>query len=536
MSKRQPKNDYWQDAPMPRDQLVLFADTLEQRIPEDHPVRILDEILSRMDWSGWKSEYNGSRGQPAIHPSILCKVLLFAMIRRIRSSRRIEYNLRHSIDFMWLASGRNIDHTTLSEFRRKHPEQLKDIYRQMVRLAIHLGVAKLSELCIDGTRVKADASRFKTLTTERVGRLLARLEEEIAAAMRTLDMNDDFDDLFEDGQASDKLPPELRDLKSRQEKLEAALAELQTMDQQRKRDGTDIEKNPAQLPVTDPDSRILPNKEGGYAPNYTPMTVTETENGFIVCTDVLVGNVEHTAMMPMIDTIEEDFGETPETVMGDGAYATGANLESAEDRKLELLSPPVQEEKEDNPAKREDPTQPVADEDLDRLPLNPQTKRFDKQAFVYDEETNRFYCPAGKPLLRNGTEKVTRSGVTTRRTNYCCRECIGCPMGQRCRQDPQAKRGRKVTRDGYEPHRRRHNERMKQKDAQERYKRRFHFGETQFAVLKAAQDLRRFLLRGHDGARQEWLWGCTAFNLNKLVRLWGGLCAQLNEPAPALVD
>ena len=111
MSKRQPKNDYWQDAPMPRDQLVLFANTLEQRIPEDHPVRILDEILSRMDWRGWESEYNGSRGQPSIHPSILCKVLLFAMIRRIRSSRRIEYNLQHSIDFMWLASGRNIDHT-----------------------------------------------------------------------------------------------------------------------------------------------------------------------------------------------------------------------------------------------------------------------------------------------------------------------------------------------------------------------------------------------------------------------------------------
>ncbi len=238
MSKRQPKSDYWQDAPMPRDQLVLFADTLEQRIAEDHPVRILDEILSQMDWSGWESEYNGSRGQPPIHPSILCKVLLFAMIRRIRSSRRIEYNLRHSIDFMWLASGRNIDHTTLSEFRRQHPEQLKNIYRQMVRLAIHLGVAKLSELCIDGTRVKADASRFKTLTVKRVGRLLASLEQEITEAMRTLGMNDDFDDLFEDGQASDKLPPELRDMKSRQEKLEAALAELQAMDQQRKRKGT----------------------------------------------------------------------------------------------------------------------------------------------------------------------------------------------------------------------------------------------------------------------------------------------------------
>ena len=103
-------------------------------------------------------------------------------------------------------------------------------------------------------------------------------------------------------------------------------------------------------------------------------------------------------------------------------------------------------------------------------------------------------------------------------------------MGERCRKNPKARQGRRVTRDGYEPFRRRHNERMKQQDAQERYKRRFHYGETQFAVLKAAQDLRRFLLRGHDGARQEWLWGCTAFNLNKLVRLWASLREQLNEP------
>ena len=93
MSKRQPKTSYWQEAPVPRDQLVLFADTLEQRIPEGHPVRILDEILSRLDWTAWEGEYHGSFGQPPIHPSVMCKVLLFGMIRRIRSSRQIEYNL-----------------------------------------------------------------------------------------------------------------------------------------------------------------------------------------------------------------------------------------------------------------------------------------------------------------------------------------------------------------------------------------------------------------------------------------------------------
>lgn len=529
MSKRRPKSCYWQDAPLPRDQLVLFSETLEQRIPQDHPVRILDEILSALDWTAWEAEYHGRIGQPPIHPSVLCKVLLFAMIRRIRSSRQIEYNLRHSIDFMWLASGRMIDHSTLSEFRRQHAPQLKGLYRQMVQLALDLGVAKLAELCIDGTRVLANASRFHTLTAEKVERLLAELDQQIAEALRELDANDGLDALFDDGQPADQLPSELRDLRTRQEKLQAALAQLQEMDQQRRREGIDPQKNPAQLSGTDLDSRILPNKEGGYAPNYTPMAVTETENGFIVGADVLIGNVEHLVLTTMLDTIEADFGERPQTALADGVYATGANLTAMEARQQELLSPPLREEVADNPARRDDPTQPVAAEDLDRLPINAQTKRFDKQAFVYDEQADCYYCPAGKKLTRDGTEKAQRSGETIELVGYRCRECAGCPLAERCRTNADAKRGRKVTRDGYEAVRRRHRERMRQAEAQARYKQRLHFGETPFAVLKAALDLRRFLLRGIEGVRQEWLWGCTAFNLKKLIGLWDGLRAKRAE-------
>ena len=534
MSKRQPKSSYWQDAPLPREQLVLFAETLEQRIPEDHPVRILDEILSRMDWNQWEAEYHGKFGQPPIHPSVMCKTLLFAMIRRIRSSRQIEYSLKHSIDFIWLVSGRTIDHVTLSEFRRKHRKQLKDLYRQMVQLAINLGVAKLSELCIDGTRVLADASRFKTLKAEKTEQLLAELDQQITAAMSELETNDHLDALFDDGQSADQLPAELQNMKSRQEQLDAVLTQLREMEQQRKRDGINPKKNPAQLPKTDPDSRILPNKEGGYAPNYTPMVVTETESGFIVCADVLIGNVEHTVMTAMIDTIESDFGETPDTVMGDGAYTTGPNLTAMEEREIELLSPPVREEKKDNPAVREDLALPVSDEDLDRLPINPQTKRFDKQAFVYDEEADCYHCPAGKPLPREGTEKASRSGTMIELVNYRSRSCAGCALADRCRVNPASKQGRKVSRDGFEEVRRRHSERMQTADAKERYKRRQHYGETPFAALKSSLDLRRFLLRGIEGVQQEWLWGCTAFNLKKLMSLWGALRAQQNEKAIAV--
>ena len=521
MSQRHPKVCYWQDAPIPREQLVLFSNTLEDRIPDDHPVRVLDEILGRLDWTCWEAQYHGSFGQPPIHPRVLASVLLFALMRRIRSSRQIEYQIKHSIDFMWLVSGRTIAHNTICEFRRDHGEKLKDIYKQMIALA----VAKLSELCIDGSRILANANHYKTWTAERVSKVIESLDGEIKEALERMETSDQVDDLLDDGTAADRLPGPLADMQLRKEKLEEILAKLGEMDEQRKANGIDPKKKPAQLPKTDPDARILPNKEGGYAANYTPMAVSETENGFIVGADVVIGNVEHDCLLPMVDQIIATYDAEVETVMGDTAYSAGENLSGTEERNIELLAPLAQVKCPENPAHREDLSEPVDSGKLDQLPINPQTKRFDKTAFVYDEQADCYWCPAGKKLPRSGSEKKTRGDKTTRQINYTCYECAGCPLADRCRKETAAKKGRKITHDLHEPARRRHRDRMTDPDNRERYKVRQHIAETPFAVLKAAMDVRRFLLRGIAGVRSEFLWGCTAFNLKKLM----GLVAKLRE-------
>jgi transposase len=510
---------------MDRQQIVLFQTSIEDRIPHDHPVRLLDEILEELDWSAWENTYDGGTGQPPIHPAVLCKVLLFAMTRRLRSSRAIEYSIRHSIDFMWLVSGRTIDHTTISEFRRKHQSQIKDIHRQMIRTAVDMGLARLSELCIDGTRVLADANRYKTWTAARVEKLLAELDGQIDTALAELETNDSIDDLLDDGQKADRLPPELADLQHRQAKMKEVLAQLQQMDARRKFDGIDPQKNPAQLPKTDLDARILPNKEGGYAPNYTPLAVNEMLNGFIVDSDVVIGNVEHFCMTTMVETIAADHVVNVDhavdvnTVMADSAYSCGDNLTQMEEREIELLSPLAEQTCENNPAVRDDPTLPVPDADLDRLPVNRSTKVFDKSAFVYDEDQDCYFCPAGKTLSRRGQETKQRGDRQVVQINYRSDACAGCPLAERCRKNPDARQGRKVTHDEHESARRRHRARMNDPESQERYKARQHFGETPFAVLKVHFDLRRFLLRGIAGVQTEWSWACAAFNLKKLMTL-----------------
>ena len=525
MSRKSVNGHYWQTPPLERGQIVLFQTSLEDRIPGDHPVRMLDEILDRLDWTDWENTYDRRKGQPPIHPSVLCKALLFAMMRRIRSSRTIEYNINHSIDFMWLVSGRSIDHTTLSEFRRNHLLQIKGIHRQMIRAAVEMGLARLSELCIDGTRVLANANRYKTWTAARVEKLLAELDVQIDKAMEELDTNDSMDELFDDGQSADRLPADLADLKARRTQMDEVLEQLKQMDARRKSEGKDPKENPAQLPKTDLDARILPNKEGGYAPNYTPMCLNDMLNGFIVEADVVIGNVEHTCMTTMVDTVSSEFNVHVDTVMADSAYSCGENLTAMEERGIEILSPLAEKKYDDNPALRDDPTLPVADEDVSRLPINASSKVLDKQAFVYNAEQDCYFCPMGRKLSRHGQEHKKRGDHAVLQIIYRCDDCTGCPLASKCRKNADAKQGREVTHDEHEDARRRHRVQMKTPESQTRYKARQHFGETPFAVLKACFDMRRFLLRGHDGVRTEFQWGCTAFNLKKMMTLVAGLRA-----------
>ncbi len=209
----------------------------------------------------------------------------------------------------------------------------------MLRAAIDMGVARLSELRIDGTRVRANASRHKTWNGYRVEKLLKELNGQIETAIAELETNGTIDELFDYGTTPDKLPPELAELTSRRKKMNEVLEQLRDLDRRRKADGIDPKKNPAKLSKSDLDGRILPNKEGGYAPNFTPMTANEMLNGFIVEADVLIGNVEHLNVITAVDTLRETYAVDIDVLMADFAFSTGPNISGLEERSIEFLSP-----------------------------------------------------------------------------------------------------------------------------------------------------------------------------------------------------
>jgi transposase len=154
---------YFAQPVLGRDQRLLIPLTLDDAIPLDHEVRVLDEILELQDWSAWESEYCQRRGQPPLHPRMLASVILYGQMRRVRSSRVLEYMTGHNIDFMWLTEGRTIDYTTLCKFRKRFKKQLRELFRSLVQIAMRMGMVRLGEVTFDGTRAKANNDRYETI-------------------------------------------------------------------------------------------------------------------------------------------------------------------------------------------------------------------------------------------------------------------------------------------------------------------------------------------------------------------------------------
>ena len=524
--------DYWSQAPQSREQLVLFAERLDDALPQDHTVRLVDAILGRLDWSVWEAHYDLRRGQPPIHPRVLAGVLLYGLLRRIRSSRLLEEALQVRMDFRWLAEGRTIDHTTLSEFRRKHAEELKDLFVQIGLLARQLGWLPLEKLAFDGTRVRANNRRSGTRTPQELREMQAALGAKFAELEARAASEDAGDAEVFEGGGSEALAAELADVRRRRERIDAALAELERAEQAG-------EPLPARLPLTDPESRVTPNKEGGFAPNYTPLATVDVASGLIVSVDVISHTGEEQHLTAAIRDVQEQFGlEKPSpTMLADGLFCTGANLESLEALGTTLYSPLSAADPAENPAVRADPTQPVPPEQWDRLPSRlarsrSGTKRpqLEKEAFIYDAAQDCYWCPQGQRLVHRQTtsEKTAVGTVVRRRYRAEVQACAACPLRERCLQ--AGGRQRQISRDQHETRRERHAQRMATPEAKAMYALRRAAGERPFATIKHQFAARRFLLRGLGAVRIEWRWLATAFNLERLI----GLVRSRAGPDPCL--
>lgn len=512
---------YWAKAEVARDQIALIATTLSDRIPENHTVRLFWELLGTYDWRPWEARYCGCHGQPAIHPRIVAGVLLYGLTQGIRSSRRLEWACGHAVDYMWLAEGRVIDHSTLCSFRKTFREELKDLFRHLGRLARVMGVVRLNGVGIDGTREAAHSSRHGTRTAESLEAELAMLDERFDAMLaeaEAVDQQESVTLFAEDVTPMTSVSKELACAKTRQAKLKKALDKLKARQASGSRQKA--------VAMSDPEAPILPNKGGGFAPNYTPVVAVDAASRFIVAERVEADASEAEALMPLLEETEAIYGQPPEKTLADSGFCTPRNLEALADHSTDAYLAPSGERLEGpkqtpsskpNAAHREDPRAAVPRDRHDALPRN-EHGRLRKEAFLYDSESDCYWCPMGKPLPFVGIEQQRRNGEVLDRRVYRCSSCAECPLRASC---TDRKRNRRVRGNGVNPLREAMAKKVHSEAGRRIYRQRQSVAESPFGVIKAVMGVRQFLVRGLEDVRIEWRWVCTAYNLRILVKWLG---------------
>lgn len=502
----------------PREQLVLYAQSLDEMVPPDDPVRAFEALLSEMDWGSWEQAYTGY-GQPPIHPRYVAGAILYGLLHKVRSSRDLEEAGRKHVDFIWLLEGFTPDHATFAGFRKRHGEAIKGLHTHIAEVLVTGRGKALLHLLIDGTRLRADSDRHGPRAAKTIEAIIGELERRMAELANNDERGaletDYFDAMAPPDEQEQKvlqLDQEIGRLQQQRGKYQKALDIARQRDERaRKHNGKNAK--PVRVPVTDPESQVAPNKEGGYAPNYTPVAAVEPQSGAIVHADVLPGSDEAAAVAPAVEALETLAGQKPDAVLTDGNFASGKVLEALDGAAIDAYMPTRSASPPDNPAPRDDPSMPVAEQDRERLPKK--GGKFARTAFVYDPGADVYHCPMGHTLT---PYKHGKNKDDVNCTYYQCKACPECPLASDC---IKAKKStfRTITRDEHEPLREAAAKRMATDEGQKIYEARAPGIEGVFGVIKAALGIRRFTVRGLENVRTEWTWICTAYNIKKLLAL-----------------
>lgn len=500
----------WAAPVVERHQGMLFT-SLDEMLAPDHVIRVVDAVLAQMDWSEWERPYlnDDRRGQPPIHPSLVAGCILYGLTRKVRSSRELEDATRERLDFRWFLDGRTIDHATFAAFRTRFKAMLKDLNRDMVRRILQAHEQALEMLVSDGTRERANSDRHGARTAEGLERLIQRHTALLNERLERMEAADAKEDAESEQVAH--LEKEIQRLEAQIAKFETAAEVARERDQDR-RAKMGSKAPGVSVPVTDPDSMIVPNKEGGHAPNYTPTVTVDAASGAIVLAHVPEGAQENTAVLLAVEEAKH-LGGRPKAFMADTGFAAGPNLEQLAAQDITPIMPTGTDFRSSNPANRPDPTQPVPQDQWRQLPKAGKT--FRPSAFIYDEQHDEYRCPMGKPLTPQGKGR-RRNGAHY--TSYGCAGCQGCPLASQCLDKGTS--ARTITRDQYQHLRDETGRRMATEEGVALYQKRAPLVETVFARIKQHMGIRGFLLRGLDKVRAEWDWICCAYNLKILLGMY----------------
>lgn len=346
--------------PYAPDQDLLLPPSLHEWLPDGHLAYFVSDTVDALDLSAFHARYakGGPRNQP-FHPAMMVKVLLYGYATGTFSSRRLATKLHEDIALRVLGAGNFPAHRTLSDFRANHLEALAGLFVQIVKLASECGLVKLGTVAIDGTKVKANASRHKAMSykrmLEREAKLRAQIDEllERARAADAAEADEPELDLPDEVVRREKRLEAIRAarerLEERQRELDRARGRSENDERKpRKPDGTPkgggpyardfgVPEDTAQDNFTDPDSRIMKQSNGGFDQSYNGQTAVDAANGIVVAAELTQCAADAGELVPMLDAVAANLGATPQQTLADAGYRSEAAFEALADRQTDLI-------------------------------------------------------------------------------------------------------------------------------------------------------------------------------------------------------
>ena len=356
--------------PYQPDQLLLLPPSIQEWLPEGHLARFVSEVVDALDLAAIEDRYTEERGYPPYHPRMMTKLLVYGYCSGTYSSRRIAAKLVDDVAYRYLAAENRPDFRTISDFRKEHGAALSGLFEQVLKLCRKAGLVKLGRVAVDGTKIKANASKHKAMSYERMQSKARDLEREVREMLDRAEATDREEDArFGPDRSGDELPVELQRRESRLKKIREAMAELEAeAREQAQRDAEAAQQrnaererrqqrrgpqfggpasrvpDPAQTTpapkaqrnFTDPESKVQKTADG-FIQGYTSHIAVDEHAQVIVAQHVTPQAPEVQHLLPAIDAIRNVLGRKPKQVLADAGFWSEANVRELGRRRIEAF-------------------------------------------------------------------------------------------------------------------------------------------------------------------------------------------------------
>jgi transposase len=468
-----------------RKQIVLFPQSVDQYVSEEHPVRAYDTFVDFLDFDELGIDLDPRKvGNSQYEPRLMLKLLLFGYSYGIKSSRKLERETYNNIAFIWLMKNLKPDHKTIAEFRRKNKKAVKKALKLCARLCLKLDLIDGNILFVDGTKIHANAGKKQQHKKNWYQKQLNEVDQRINQLLAECEQVDQTE---ADQGSWAKMPKELGQQQRLKQTIVNALAEFTNRSSHTK-DGKERKIN-----RVDPQSTLMQSPRGTH-PGYNVQSVVDDKNGLIVSVDAVSDANDLNQFAPQIKAAEQTLDKKCQIACADAGYSNIEHLSKVDSEQTKVILPSQKQASE--------------------KPVEP----FDKSQFVYDEQTDCYRCPQDQRLIFRRFQNKEHTKRDYRIENPAiCRAC------QHFGQCTKSKQGRTIVRHICEELKDSIEQRFEQPQYRQIYERRKARVEHPFGYIKKAIGFRQFGLKGRHGAQAETAIVATCFNLTRMIRLLGGV-------------